>query len=70
MMRVGLQIIDVWAAVGVRAGERCALSGLAFTPSGKHLYVGVEGCEMEPHGIVAYDVQMLSRITFGTAELA
>ena len=67
-----LQIIHVDAALGARLGEPCALSGLAFTPSGKRLYVGVEGCEMDagPHGIAAFNVHMLSRITFGAAELA
>ncbi|CAK0785795.1 hypothetical protein CVIRNUC_009006 [Coccomyxa viridis] len=66
------QVIDVDASIGALLGEPCALSGLAFTPSGQRIYVGVEGCEMDigPHGIAAFDVQMLSRTTFGAAELA
>ncbi len=67
-----MQIIDVDAAIGALPGEPCALSGLAFTPNGKRIYVGIEGSEMDmgPHGILAFDAEMLSRITFGAAELA
>ena len=67
-----MQVIDVDASIGALLGEPCALSGLAFTPSGQRIYVGVEGCEMDigPHGIAAFDVQMLSRTTFGAAQLA
>ena len=67
-----VQVIDVDAAIGALPGEPCALSGLAFTPSGRRLFVGVEGSEMDtgPHGILAFDAQMLSRTTFGAAQLA
>jgi hypothetical protein len=67
-----VQIINIDAAIGGLPGEPCALSGLAFTPDGKRIYVGVEGSEMDmgPHGILAFDAHMLSRITFGAAELA
>ena len=60
-----VQIIDVDAAIGALPGEPCALSGLAFAPNGRRLYVGVEGSEMDtgPHGILAFDAQMLSRTT-------
>ena len=66
------QVIDVDAAVGAPPGEPCALSGLAFTPSGRRLFVGVEGGEMDlgPHGFLSFDAQMLSRTTFGAAQLA
>ncbi len=67
-----MQIIDVDAAIGALPGEPCALSGLAFTPNGRRLFVGIEGSEMDtgPHGILAFDAQMLSRTTFGAAQLA
>lgn len=67
-----VQIINIDAAISGLSGEPCTLSGLAFTPDGKRIYVGVEGSEMDmgPHGILAFDAHMLSRITFGAAELA
>ena len=67
-----MQIIDVDAAIGALPGEPCALSALAFTPNGRRLFGGIEGSEMDtgPHGILAFDAQMLSRTTFGAAQLA
>ncbi len=67
-----MQVINIDAAIASLPGQPCALSGLAFTPDGKRIHVGVEGSEMDmgPHGILAFDAHMLSRITFGAAELA
>lgn len=63
-----LQVLKVDAYEGECTVEEgaCNVSGLSFTPSGRRLYVGLEGTPK--HGIVAFDVQMLSRLTFGSAQ--
>ncbi len=63
------QVLKLDASEGECAGEEaaCNVSGLSFTPSGRRLYVGLEGTP--DYGIVAFDVQMLSRLTFGSAQL-
>lgn len=63
------QVLKLDACEGDCAVEEgaCNVSGLSFTPSGRRLYVGLEGTP--EHGIVAFDVQMLSRLTFGSAQL-
>ncbi|CAL8471302.1 g10844 [Coccomyxa elongata] len=62
------QVLKVDACEGVCTVEEgaCNVSGLSFTPSGRRLYVGLEGTP--EHGIMAFDVQMLSRLTFGSAQ--
>ncbi len=63
-----VQVLKVDACEGECTVDEgaCNVSGLSFTPSGRRLYVGLEGTP--EHGIVAFDVQMLSRLTFGSAQ--
>jgi hypothetical protein len=61
--------LDEFLSEGEHEGseDACNVSGLSFTPSGRRLYVGLEGTPR--HGIVAFDVQMLSRLTFASVQL-
>jgi hypothetical protein len=63
------QVLDLSGAEGSESGgeEGSDISGLSFTPSGRRLYVGLEGGPGQ--GIAAFDVNMLSRLTFGAAQL-
>jgi hypothetical protein len=56
--RAPAQILDVGGAT-----SDPDISGLAFAPSGRRLYVGTEG------GIAAYDVDTMSRRGFPAYEL-
>ena len=66
-----LQVLDLSAGCEGSSDsgleEGCDISGLSFTPSGRRLYVGLEG--VPGQGIAAFDVKMLSRLTFGAAQL-
>lgn len=68
--RLAAQVLRLDGGDGDCAADdaACNVSGLSFTPSGRRLYVGLEGTP--EHGIIAFDVQMLSRLTFGSAQLA
>ncbi|KAF8055820.1 SPCC4G3.03 [Scenedesmus sp. PABB004] len=46
-----------------RGGRALDVSGLAFSPSGARLWVGLEEC------VMGYDVDSLTRRTFGTADI-
>ena len=63
------QVLDLSGAEGSESGleEGSDISGLSFTPTGRRLYVGLEGGPGQ--GIAAFDVNMLSRLTFGSAQL-
>ena len=63
------QVLDMapGGSDGGAYGGECNISGLSFTPSGQRLYIGLEGGPEE--GIAAFDVKMLSRLTFGAGQL-
>ena len=64
------QVLDLapGGSNGRAYGGECNISGLSFTPSGQRLYIGLEGAT-EQEGIAAFDVKMLSRLTFAAGQL-
>ncbi len=58
-METGTLGAAVWGGAGMEAD----ISGLAFSPSGRRLYVGTE------QGLAAYDVDTNARMTFAHVDI-